>query len=368
MGLKFPRQDQLLLMNTTDRELIEVFPEYSREELRSYKRELLDTAKAVRGKKKEQYEKLLEKENKRLQDEIATKDAELKAALAISEHKSEYTIKTVPNGKLSCTPIILASDFHCDELIYKRKVNGLNDFNLETADKRIAKFFGNAIRLIKMVEKEAKVDAITLALLGDFVSSNIHEELLENTSLRPIEAILWVYDRLESGIKLIRETFPNYPLVVPCCTGNHSRINKKLRISTESGNSLEFFLYSMLKKQFPEIEFLVSESYMCYIDIYGKKCRYMHGHHCRYWGGVGGLTIPLNKAIHMWNEAKYADYTFLGHFHTMQSGSQWRSNGSLIGYSPFSIAIKSSYEPPVQKFMTLLSNGMISNECPIILE
>ena len=35
-------------------------------------------------------------------------------------------------------------------------------------------------------------------------------------------------------------------------------------------------------------------------------------------GGVGGITIPLNKAISAWNNQRMADYDILGHYHNLQ--------------------------------------------------
>jgi hypothetical protein len=46
---------------------------------------------------------------------------------------------------------------------------------------------------------------------------------------------------------------------------------------------------------------------------------------------------------------------FMGHFHQFFDGGNFVVNGSLIGYSPFGIAVKGAFEPPAQSL--LLING-----------
>jgi hypothetical protein len=72
------------------------------------------------------------------------------------------------------------------------------------------------------------------------------------------------------------------------------------------------------------------------------------GARIRYGGGVGGLTIPANKAITQWNRLKHADFDCFGHFHQAFDGGTFISNGSMIGYNAYAISIKAAYEEPVQ--------------------
>jgi len=57
----------------------------------------------------------------------------------------------------------------------------------------------------------------------------------------------------------------------------------------------------------------------------------------RFAGGVGGLTIPLNKARWRWNSTpgEAADLDCLGHFHQAFDGGSFVVNGSLIGTSGY---------------------------------
>jgi hypothetical protein len=85
-----------------------------------------------------------------------------------------------------------------------------------------------------------------------------------------------------------------------------------------------------------------------YMDIYDMTVRFQHGHMVKYGGGIGGIYIPVNKAIAQWNKARHADLDVLGHFHQLRDGGNFFVNGSLIGYNSFALSIKADYEQPKQ--------------------
>lgn len=135
-------------------------------------------------------------------------------------------------------------------------------------------------------------------------------------------------------------------------TGN-SRITEKQRVSTEYGNSLELLLYNRIAEYFENddmVKVIITDAYFTYVDVYGKTLAFSHGHNARYNGGVGGLTIPLNKAIAQWDKMKKADYYFLAHFHSFCVGSNFIVNGSVIGYNAYALSIKAGFERPTQTF------------------
>ncbi len=141
-------------------------------------------------------------------------------------------------------------------------------------------------------------------------------------------------------------------------TGN-SRNSEKRKISTENKNSYEYLMYHMLRRHFNEnerVNFIIDDGYLTYIDIYDYKIRFHHGHAMNYGGGVGGVTIPVAKAIAQWDKETKAYLDIFGHFHTlmMDTGtSKFVLNGSLVGYSPFALRIKAPFEQPKQAFILI---------------
>jgi hypothetical protein len=102
------------------------------------------------------------------------------------------------------------------------------------------------------------------------------------------------------------------------------------------------------------------ESYLQYTELFdgGYTICFQHGHAVQYGGGVGGLTIPLNKAIAQWQKLKRADLYCLGHWHQFFDGGNFIVNGSLIGYNSYAMFIKAGYEPPKQAFFTINKKWM----------
>lgn len=263
--------------------------------------------------------------------------------------------KSESDGGSEATAIVLLSDWHYEENVKSQQVNGLNSFNREIAKQRIEKLFKVIARLIKVHKNEYSINTLVLALLGDFISGSIHDDLKEGNDIQPTQAIYEVQCLIASGIKyLLQET--NIKLVIPCSTGNHGRITEKIRVSTSYGNSLEFLMYNQLRDYFENeerVHFIINDSYLTYMEIYEYKARFHHGDAIRYGGGIGGLFIPAFKAISQWNKSKYADWDFFGHFHQLKDGGNFITNGSLIGFNSYAIRIKADYEKPKQAFVVI---------------
>ena len=67
--------------------------------------------------------------------------------------------------------------------------------------------------------------------------------------------------------------------------------------------------------------------------------------------GIGGIGVPVNKGILRWNKTRDAWLDIFGHWHQCKDDGAWICNGSLIGWNPFAIKIKATYEPPSQTLL-----------------
>jgi hypothetical protein len=284
------------------------------------------------------------------QEEIERLKRELSAATKFKATPQVIKLHPPAKAKSFSTVVALASDWHCEETVEGKKVSGLNEFNLTIADKRIRHFFTNMCTLANYKAKETTIRTMVLGLLGDFVSGNIHNDIIESCSLKPTDAIMWVMQRIISGINYTLEN-TDFNLIIPCHSGNHARTTKEQYHANESGHSLEWMMYNFLNLHFEKnkrVQFMVADGYHTYLDINGFILRNHHGHAINYGGGVGGITIPAAKAIANWNKARTAHCDNFGHFHTGFYGGNFVSNSSLIGYSPYSVQIKAGFEKPSQ--------------------
>lgn len=302
------------------------------------------------------------KEYKRRYDEIFSRlekvQRDLDASLEIREHQPEIIIPIPPkatNGE--ATVIALLSDTHIEETVKAATVNGMNDYNLDIAERRFRSYFTTLLQLIRIEQEATPINHLVLALLGDFISGDIHEELLETCSLAPMDAILKSEDWLVSGIQYLLDN-SDLKITLPCHSGNHARTTKKTRHATEAGHSVEWLLYHHLQRHFrheKRITFRISPSYLSYMQIYDKTIAFHHGHNVKYGGGIGGITVSMNKAIAGWNRSRPADIYCAGHFHQVFDGGNFVQNGSMIGYNAFALAIKAPYEEPAQVIFAIHS-------------
>ncbi len=250
----------------------------------------------------------------------------------------------------------LASDWHVEELVESAAVHGLNEYNPDIARERGRRFFQNLLKLTDIVARDSKVTTIWLGLLGDFFSGHIHEELMASTAMAPGDAAQLAKEIICSGIDfLLRES--SYVIEGDCIPGNHGRMTKKVWTSDPTGTSLETFMYRAITDRYhsePRVRLQVAEHAMVYRPFFESfMMRLIHGYEISYGGGVGGITIPIRKALAQWNIAKRASVTCLGHFHQRLDGGDHMVNGSLIGYSEYAQVIKASFERPVQSFFTV---------------
>jgi len=269
------------------------------------------------------------------------------------------------------TAIIMCSDLHFEETIDPRTVDGLNEYNTDIAKKRFKKLFQNVLRLIEINRHGTEIRQCVLALLGDFISGYIHEELMENNSMSPVEASIEVYKLLVSAIEFLMENGKFEKIIVVTNVGNHSRTTDKIRISTCVENNFEWLIYNFLVTHFEKsniVQFKLSRGYFNWINIYGYDLRMHHGNYIKYGGGMGGITIPANKAIAQWDQSKPAYLDLFAHWHQLITTKKMICNGSIIGYGPYSLSIKASFEKP-QQFMFLMSSKHGRTiQMPIFLE
>ncbi len=269
-----------------------------------------------------------------------------------------YTIKPRKgSGTSEATPIIVASDWHIEEIVRPAQVAGLNAFTLAIAEERVTRFFRAALNLIQNhLNPGVEIHSVVLALLGDFITNDIHDaENAESNALLPIDAIIRVQGWLMGGIQYLLDHSP-YDFTIPCKVGNHSRTTHRTRFGTETGHSLETLLYALLAAHFrnePRVKFIVDDGYHTYLTIYDQTIRFHHGHAIKYGGGIGGLFIPAYKAISSWSKARHADLDIFGHFHQSKDGGNFLCNGSLIGYNAFALSIKADFERPKQSLIVI---------------
>ena len=272
------------------------------------------------------------------------------------------------HGTSEGTAVIVASDWHVEETV-GAEIGGLNVFNLDIARSRAERFFTSSLRLLQLLQQDITITRVVLALLGDFISNDIHEEFPEINELQPMHALVFAQNLLASGIEFLLAN-TSVTLVLPCHSGNHARTTRTTRFGAENGHSLEYLMYLNLAACFrhePRVQFSIADGMHSYVQIYDQTVRFQHGHAIKYGGGIGGIFIPAYKAISQWNKGRHADLDIFGHFHQTKDGGNFLCNGSLVGYNSFALSIKADFEHPKQTLLLMDKKRGRTCTWPILL-
>jgi hypothetical protein len=255
------------------------------------------------------------------------------------------------------TAVALASDWHIEETVIPGSVNGVNEYNVDIARRRVERFFGGFEYLIRYHQDHFLIRDALLWLGGDLITGYLRDENLESNGLSPVQAIAELHGWLASGIRSMLDSLDNIEqLRVVCNSGNHGRLTEKTHHSTREANSIEWLLYVNLAREFmnePRVVFTLPKGSHTYVKVYDWTIRFHHGDDAKFGGGVGGIMIPLKKAIARWQTHIPADLTVVGHFHQYHDLPSLVVNGSLIGYNPYALAIGAEFEHPRQAFFLM---------------
>lgn len=270
------------------------------------------------------------------------------------------------------TAIVQISDGHFGKVIVPSTVNGLNEYNPDIAKKRMQHCAENTIKLIKKEREDVKIDNLVLILGGDFLeNSQLHNHSEMTTSMSPMEETLFSREILHKYIKTVCEYGNFKKIAIACTRGNHSRITHRMVASVDYRMNYETILYSILKDDFSKeaIEWTIPDSEVAEVEVYGKMLRVVHGHQIKFQGGVGGLTVPLNKYVMRMDQINKAFYNFVHHYHNLSYPTvRTTVNGSIVGYDPYAMSIGCSYEPPMQSFQLLDSKWGMTIKAPIFCD
>jgi len=284
---------------------------------------------------------------------------ELDTAIKVKRAKSSVKpIRPRPpkSGLRQATWVALASDWHIEETVKAETVNGVNSYNLAIARRRVERYFSGVSWLVDYHKERFSLKDGILWLGGDLITGYLREENRENNACSPVQAIATLHGWISDGIRHVLKSTNTETLRVVCNSGNHGRLTFKTHHSTREANSIEYLLYHFLEREFQDdqrVHFMLPQGAHTYVQVYDKVIRFHHGDDAKYGGGVGGILIPVRKAIQRWESFRHADLTCLGHFHQYHDLTDLVINGSLIGYNPFALSVGAQYEEPTQSFFLM---------------
>jgi predicted phosphodiesterase len=242
--------------------------------------------------------------------------------------------------------VMLLSDIHYGEFVDATQINGINMYNTDEAVSRIDYYFRESVR----IGKEKGCKTINVAMLGDMLSGDIHDELKESNVKVSTVLLLELYEILFSLILELSNVYEN--VNVYCVSGNHGRLTDKIRYKNKGTDNYEYLLYKFLEKgltnKVENVKVTVSDSPIMYNKIGNLMYKFEHGDGFK--GGGNFLKLPLmsiardslsERNLMQNNTDLLPDVTVMGHFHvpaiTYTVGdSPIILNPSIIGPNEFS--------------------------------
>ena len=292
-----------------------------------------------------------------LTDELRTAEARLefvREAEGLTVSNAAITPREKRSGRREATAIAMLSDVHIGESIEQEKVIGKNSYNLEIARLRMTRFFEGLVWLVKANQRDFAIHDVLVGVLGDIITGYIHEELMESSLCSPTMGVVFAREVISSGLAYMLRELPDVEVTLVCKHGNHGRTTAKKHINTGAENSFEHLLYLMLAREWANekrIRWHVTKAEHSYVEIYGDWTRWMHGDGVKYDKGIGGIMVPINRALARLDSVRRCRVTFMGHFHQLTPGRRCMVNGSVCGYNPFAMASTLEYEDPAQCFV-----------------
>jgi hypothetical protein len=283
---------------------------------------------------------------------LAARDGEAAAVKALSLYEREYAQRpkwlTTPKSKTDDRGTLLAvlSDTHYGEVVDPAEVGGFNKYDLSIADQRTERFFRRTIRVARNYFAGVKYDGIVLALGGDLVSGDIHDELQQTNEASTYETILWAVPRLAAGVEMLAQEFGQVHVVsVP---GNHGRDGKIPRYKGRSAHNADTLIARLVAMQLGksgDVTFEIPRSLDAPFRIYDFNFSIEHGEElARSFSGSAeiGALGPLmrgtnRKKVAMAAEGVEIHYCVWCHFHQFLPlpSRGFIANGSVKGWDEY---------------------------------
>jgi hypothetical protein len=248
---------------------------------------------------------------------------------------------------------LFLSDLHWGEVVYPAEVNGVNEYNLEIAEKRLYSVVEHAVDLVKNHVTNKGYPGIIVFLGGDMVSGNIHQELKETNEKPIMPVVLHLAERLKQVLSTLSDEFGRVHVVG--VYGNHGRNTFKPTAKHSAFESFDWLIYQLLQWKLGNSKFTwnVPDGSDAFQEVYGHKYLLTHGDQFRGGDGMIGALGPIIRGDHKKRsrnaqiDLEY-DTLCMGHWHQLVQMQRVIVNGSLKGYDEYAYKGNFPFEPPRQ--------------------
>lgn len=280
---------------------------------------------------------ILAKENKLLVNYVSGKKSLLDEINELITSK-KFKLLNIPkykfdNKKRNMTIETLFSDLHTGKFTLT--------FNSDILKKRVEKYSSTIIGEINRYETLYNVEKIVIPMLGDLIeNSYMHGvESLAGCEFQNPEQIRMTIDIIFNNF-LLPISMTGRQIILPCVTGNHSRISFKETYINPGKNNLSWIIYKVLEMlckqcKLNNITFIIPEGNYCTYEIYNDIILYEHGEKLN---GFNQKTVESHIHERSRQIKKMIKFGRFGHFHEAMSYGRGRVifNASFSGLDSYS--------------------------------
>lgn len=276
---------------------------------------------------------------------------------AIEARKPSYSPRAIPKKAPSEHEFVLLwSDTHAGEVVSEVETSGINSYDWATMVRRL-----EAVRRAVFSYADNRpfpVHRLHVCALGDMLSGNIHDELVETNEVPLAEATVQFAIDGSAWLESFLERFAE--IRFSGVVGNHPRSTRKPHAKRAFDNADWLVYHAMqgyLRKQ-PAIKWDIPKAAAHPVEIANKRCLLLHGQGIRSsmpgvpWGGVVRRVTALDQQYT--SKGMPIDHYFLGHFHQSNAVLQGRvlMNGSVKGVDEYSLQAFGGGVSPQQLLLT----------------
>lgn len=269
----------------------------------------------------------------------------------------EWALTQHKGSGLPHVPVLVTSDFQWGERIAADNMDGVNGYDIETAEVRYRTLIDRTIDIARNHLPANRYDGMIYLRLGDAISGEIHADLRESNVMQAIPATRSLVAAESWGIdQLAREFGRVHVISVP---GNHGRTTLKPQAKRGGADNFDtlsaWWLESIFAGRKDEVTFQTPDSIDALFALHGRRYLATHGDRIGSRGGEGFIgpaaTIMrgMKRTADLYAKlGKPIDKMFIGHFHTAYDLGYGWCNGSLPGYSEYARDGRMTPEPPLQ--------------------
>lgn len=276
---------------------------------------------------------------------------------AIEVREPTYSPLAIPKAKQDPHQFVLLwSDTHAGEVVSEVETNGINAYDWSIMLRRFDRIRDSVFSF--QDNRPYPIEHLHIAALGDMLSGNIHDELVETNEVPLAEATIQF---AEDGSRFIESFLERFPEIsVSGVVGNHPRSKRKpqAKLAFDNADWLAYRAMARFLAAEKRITWDVPKASAHPINVANRRCLLLHGHGIRStmpgvpWGGVVRRITALDQQYAA--KGMPIDHYLLGHFHQANAVLQGKvlMNGSVKGVDEYSLQAFGGGGEPQQLLLT----------------